>query len=222
MSGMNRARICASIVNNDLKAVRDVEPLVDLYEVRIDLIGDDWEKIVPQLRKPWIACNRIAEEGGRWKGNEARRVEKLLLAVELGASMVDIELRSRNLGRIVQAVKKRTECILSFHDMEKTPSLTEMKKTVQKQLDAGADICKVVTTARAFEDNIAVLQLIREFPGLRLVSFAMGPLGSTSRVISPLAGGNFTYASTEKGKESASGQISVKELAEIYEVMGTG
>jgi len=219
VNGMNRVRICASIVNGDLNAIRDVEPLVDLYEVRIDLIGDGWEKLVLQLRKPWIACNRITEEGGQWKGNEARRVEKLLQAVELGASLVDIELRSRNLNKIVQAVKKRTKCIVSSHNLDKTPSVDEMKKTVQKQLDAGANICKVVTTARSFEDNIAVLQLIREFPGLRLVSFAMGPLGSTSRILCPLAGGDFTYASIEKGKESAPGQITVKELAKIYKVI---
>jgi 3-dehydroquinate dehydratase-1 len=217
---MDRVKICASIVNDDLEAVREVEPLVDFYEVRIDLIGDGWEGLVEQLRKPWIACNRTASEGGKWQGNEARRVEKLLQAVELGAHMVDIELQTRNLDKIVQAVKKRTECILSFHDLEKTPSLDEMKKIVQRQLSAGADICKVVTTARAFEDNIVVLQLIREFPGLRLLSFAMGPLGYTSRVLCPLAGGDFTYASMVKGKESAPGQVTVKELTEIYRITG--
>jgi 3-dehydroquinate dehydratase-1 len=217
---MDRVKICASIVNDDLEAVREVEPLVDFYEVRIDLIGDGWEGLVEQLRKPWIACNRTASEGGKWQGNEARRVEKLLQAVELGAHMVDIELQTRNLDKIVQAVKKRTECILSFHDLEKTPSLDEMKKIVQRQLSAGADICKVVTTARSFEDNIAVLQLIREFPGLRLLSFAMGPLGYTSRALCPLAGGDFTYASMVKGKESAPGQVTVKELTEIYRITG--
>jgi 3-dehydroquinate dehydratase type I len=216
---MSRPKICVAIVNEDIEAVNAVEPMADLYEVRIDLIGDDWEKVVPKLRKPWIACNRIAAEGGNWQGNEARRVEKLLHAVELGADIVDIELRTGNLDKIVKAVKKRTKCLVSCHDIEKTLPLEELIQIVQRQIDAGADICKVITTARTFGDNVTVLQLIREFPGLRLVSFAMGPLGGASRVMCPLAGGDYTYASVDKGKESAPGQISVRELIKIYEVV---
>ena len=55
---MKRPRICAVIVNNDLEAVKGVEPLVDLFEARIDLIGDGWQELVKQLNKPCIACNR--------------------------------------------------------------------------------------------------------------------------------------------------------------------
>lgn len=216
---MRKPRICAVIVSNDPEAVAAVESLVDLFEVRIDLIGDDWPELVKQFKKPWIACNRSADEGGRWQGNEARRIEKLLQAIELGATIVDIELRTKNLEKIVPLVKKRTKCLLSFHDLEKTPSLDEMKKIVRRQLKAGADIGKVVTTANEFEENLTVLQLISEFPGVRLVSFAMGALGSLSRVLCPLAGGDFTYAAIEPGKESAQGQITVRDLVKIYEMV---
>jgi len=216
---MKRPRICAVIVNNDLEAVNEVKPFVDLFEVRIDLIGDGWQELVKQLNKPWIACNRRADEGGRWEGNEARRIEKLLQAIELGADIVDVELETRNLDKIVQLVKKRTKCLLSFHDLEKTPPLEEMKEVVRRQLKAGADICKIITTAQGFEDNLTVLQLISEFPGVRLISFAMGPLGSVSRVLCPLVGGELTYASIEKGKESAQGQITVRDLMKIYEMV---
>ncbi len=193
--------------------------MVDLFEVRIDLIGDEWPELVKQFKKPWIACNRIADEGGKWSGNEARRVEKLLQATELGADMVDIELRTKNLGKIVPAIKKRGKCLLSYHNLEKTPSLDDMKGIVRQQLKSGADICKVVTTARGFEDNLTVLQLISEFPGVKLISLAMGPFGIVSRVLCPLVGGEFTYASIEKGKESAEGQITVQELKKIYKMI---
>ena len=216
---MKKPRICAVIVNNDPEPVREVESLVDLFEVRIDLIGDGWQELVKQFKKPWIACNRSADEGGRWQGNEARRVEKLLQAIELGADIVDIELKTKNLGKITQLVKKRTKCLLSFHDLEKTPPLDEMKEIVRRQLEAGADMCKIITTAQGFEDNLTVLQLISEFPGVRLISLAMGLLGSMSRVLCPLVGGEFTYASIEKGKESAQGQITVRDLRKIYEMI---
>ncbi|MFC2056652.1 type I 3-dehydroquinate dehydratase [Chloroflexota bacterium] len=216
---MNKPRICAAIANNEPKAVKEVEPLVDLFEARIDLIGDGWQELVKQLKKPWIATNRTIDEGGKWAGNEARRIEGLLQAIELGADMVDVEFKTKNLENIVPLVKKRVKCILSFHDLDKTPPLDEMKGIVKRQLKAGANICKVVTTAKEFDDNLAVLQLISEFPENKIVAFAMGQMGQISRVLSPLVGADFAYASIEKGKESAPGQMTVQELTRIYEMV---
>ena len=213
---MRKPRICASIVNNDLEAAKSVEPLVNLFEVRIDLIGDGWQGLAQKLKKPWIACNRSADEGGSWEGSEAKRREELLSALELGASIVDIELVTGNRQEMMQLIKKRARCLLSCHDFEKTPSSDRMRELIQKQLEAGADICKVVTTAQKFEDNLAVLQLISDFPKARVVAFAMRPLGFTSRIMCPLVGGDFIYASIETGKEAAPGQITVKELKQIY------
>jgi len=216
---MKRPRICAVIINDDLEAIKEVEPFVNLFEVRIDLIGDGWRELVKQLNQPWIACNRSADEGGRWEESEARRIEELLKAIELGADIVDIELGTRNLGKAMELLSKRAKCLLSFHDLEGTPPLDEMREIVHRELEAGADICKVVTTARRFEDNRTVLQLIGEFPKTKVVSLAMGPLGLVSRILCPLVGGDFTYASIERGRESASGQITVKDLRQIYEMM---
>lgn len=217
---MKQPRICAVIVNKDLEAIKRVEPFVELFEVRIDLVGNGWQELVKQIKKPWLACNRLADEGGKWKGSEKRRIEELIKAVELGASIVDIELATKNLAEAMQAIKREPKCLLSFHDLEKTPPLIRMKDIVQRELDAGADICKVVTTAQRFEDNLTILQLITEFPEIKIVSFAMGHLGFTSRILCPLVGGVFTYASIEKGKESASGQITVSDLRKLYEMVG--
>lgn len=216
---MDRPRICAVIVDSDLGAIEEVEPFVDLFEVRIDLIGDGWQELVKQLKQPWIACNRSLDEGGRWQGSEARRIERLLQAVELGADIVDVELRTRNLGEVIPLIKRKAKCLLSFHELKRTPSLGEMKGIVRRQLDVSADICKLVTNAQSFEDNMAVLQLISEFSKTRIVSFAMGHLGLVSRILCPLVGGDFTYASIEKGKESASGQVTARELRQLYEMI---
>ncbi len=216
---MNRPRICAAIVNKDLRAIRAVEPLVELFEVRIDLIGDGWSELVKQLNQPWIACNRSADEGGKWRGEETKRIDELLKAVALGADVVDVELATRDLARVVPLIKEKAKCLLSFHEFNRTPPLSKMKEIVQRQLDAGADICKVVTMAKRPEDNLAVLQLVADFPQTRMVSMAMGPLGLVSRILCPLIGGDFTYASMEKGKESASGQITVTELRKLYDMM---
>lgn len=216
---MKKPSICAVVVNNAPEVLKAVEPLVDLFELRIDLIGDGWEEVARQFRKPWIACNRCADEGGKGQADEVGRVEKLLQAIELGANFVDVELRTKNLAKIVPLIKRRAKCLLSFHDLAKTPSFNEMREMVNRQLKAGADIGKVVTTARRFEDNLAVLQLILAFPGVKLVAFAMGPMGAISRVLSPLVGAEFIYASIEPGKESAPGQLTVRDLLSIYEMV---
>ena len=216
---MERPRICAVIINDDLKTIKEAEPSVDLFEIRIDLIDEGWQQLPRQLNKPWIACNRTVSEGGQWRENEARRIEPLLQATELGAGTIDIELNTKNLENIVKIIKKTAKCLLSFHDFERTPSLNEMKDIVRKQLRAGADICKVITTAREFEDNLTILQLIQEFPDIKIIASAMRPLGLMSRILCPLVGGEFTYAAIEKGKESAQGQMTVSEMRRIYKII---
>ena len=213
---MKRPRICVSIIDNDLSAIRGVEPFVELFEVRIDLIGNGWPGVIQELKKPWIACNRLADEGGGWRKSEASRIAELLKATELGADIIDIELRTENLDEVVRLIKKSTKCLLSYHNFTGTPPLDNLKRIVERQLAAGADICKVVTTSNSFDDNLTVLQLITEFSELKIVSFAMGPSGSVSRVLCPLVGGYFTYASIEAGRESASGQITVRDLGKLY------
>ncbi len=215
---MKKPSICAAIVNSDLEAIREIEPLVELLEVRIDLIGDGWEEIATQLKKPWIACNRNANEGGRWQGDETTRINELIRAIELGASIVDIELRTGNIKETIQIIKRKAKCLVSLHEFRGTPLLDNLKKIVQQQLTAGADICKVVTTAQSFEDNLTVLQLIQSFPETRIVAFAMGELGLISRALCPMVGGEFTYASIKKGMKSASGQLTVRELRKLYEI----
>jgi len=216
---MKRPRICAVIVNSDVEAVKNVESLVDLFEVRIDLVGAGWRDVAAKLTKPWIACNRRKEEGGGWRGGEVDRVKELLSALELKPVIVDLELATENLVEIVPQVKKQAKCLLSYHDFEGTPPLGELVGIVRRQMKAGADIGKVVTTATKFEDNLTALQLIADFRQARVVSFAMGPLGFVSRVLCPLVGGDFTYASIETGKESAAGQITVRDLRKLYEVL---
>ncbi|MDD5700581.1 MAG: type I 3-dehydroquinate dehydratase [Dehalococcoidales bacterium] len=214
---MKKPRICVTIVKNDLQAIKAIEPDVSLFEVRIDLVGPGWTEMVKDLKKPWIACNRIRDEGGKADSGEVRRIEELLWAAEAGACIVDLEYRTENLADIVPLIKSRAECMLSYHDMVETPSNITLAQIVEGQIKSGADICKVVTTANDFEDNLKMLKLISHFPEKKIVAFAMGEMGAISRILSPLAGGYFTYASMAAGQESAPGQVPAAELNELYD-----
>jgi 3-dehydroquinate dehydratase I len=218
----NKPRICATIAHDDVGAIKAVGPLVDLFEARIDLIGRGWQEMIRHLDKPWIACNRTSLEGGSWKGSEADRIDELLKALDLGAHVIDIELNTPDIQKIINKIRGNAEILVSLHDFKRTPSLPGMREIIKKQIAIGADICKLVTTARSFDDNLSVSQLISDFPGKRLVAFAMGALGITSRILCPLVGGDFTYASIARGKESAPGQLTVQELTRIYKMLNHG
>ena len=154
--------------------------------------------------------------------NEFKTFNKTIkdyVLAKLGHPIIDVELETENLTETVKLIKGKTKCLLSSHQLTGTPSLDRLKGIVERQLAVGADICKVVTTAQSLKDNLTVLQLITEFPKSNIVSFAMGSLGSVSRILCPLVGGYFTYASIEEGKESAPGQIRVGDLRRLYEMM---
>ncbi len=213
--------ICACITDAaDLPAAMDVRELVSYYEVRIDLIGERWTELVASLSLPWIACNRLVSQGGACTQSEDLRMASLGQAVDLGAAIVDIELDAPGLDELVESTKGRATVLVSHHDMKKTDDMDTLAAIVEKQRAAGADICKLVTTACGFGDNITLLRLTRRFSSVPLVAFAMGEHGTVSRVLAPVAGARFTYASLAAGREAAPGQLTVRELMAIYEAMG--
>jgi len=217
---MKNPKICAVITVNDFDLAAGVDRFVDLYEVRIDLIGDGWQEWVGRLQRPWIATNRLRAEGGKWTGDESGRIGKLMEAVRLGAGIVDIELCTKDLEKVVTEIKThKAECLISVHDMKGTPYLHDLAGIVRQEIAAGANICKIVTTAQRFEDNLTMLRLFDSFPDNRLVAFSMGQLGIVSRVLSPMMGGYFTYAAIVEGQESASGQLTATYLRSLYEAV---
>jgi 3-dehydroquinate dehydratase I len=218
---MPSPEICACITSlDDLGAALAVRESVSLYEVRIDLIGPDWTQVAEALTLPWIACNRLASQGGRWSAGESERLATLTRAVELGAGMVDIEVTAPTARAFVSGVKGSARVIVSHHDFERTASGDALERVVELERAVGADICKVVSTARSVDDCLTVIALVRRLKAEPILAFAMGPLGIASRVLSPLAGAQFAYASLRAGRESAPGQLDVRTLRGLYDAIG--
>ncbi len=213
--------ICACVTSSDdLGLAIAVRDNVSLYEVRIDLIGENWPEVAARLPLPWIACNRMVSQGGSCSTSEDARLDELRRAVDLGASLVDVELTALGAAAFVCEVKRRARVIVSHHDFEQTAEEDVLAAIVEQEKEMGADICKVATTARRAGDVRTVLRIVHRFRHGGIVAFAMSPLGMVSRVLAPLAGASFTYASLAAGHEAAPGQLSVQELRRIYETIG--
>lgn len=198
---------------------------VDLIEVRLDYadlgfseIIELLDNIVKKCSKPLIATNRQKKQGGKCNLSEEERIKTLISAAEAGFTYVDVELTTQGLEKIIGEIKaKGAKAIVSFHDFNNTPSIEEMKRIVEAQINAGADLCKLVTMAKNISDSVKSLLFTHEMSKkTRIVCFAMGEYGLLSRVFSPLFGAFFTYTSLEEGLETAPGQISIHELREIY------
>lgn len=225
------ARICVSILpktkQEALRLIERAEDVhADLIEVRLDCLGNylDLAELAAHGKTPKIATNKPLSCHGTFSGTEKERLQTLLDAAKSEFEYVDVELSTIRLGELVREVKARgAKPIVSFHDFSGTPSSSELNRIFEQEIDSGAYVCKIVTTAKRIEDNLTVLNFTSTASvsgKARIVCFAMDELGKVSRLLSPLFGGFFTFALLERGNETAAGQMSIQEMKAAYEVLG--
>jgi len=193
----------------------------DLIEIRLDHRTKpiDLSRVRDATETPLIATNRPEYQGGRSNEPEEGRLGALYGACEAEFEYADIELGSPDSEDAIKRVHDLgSKCIVSHHDFNATPTLDELIGMHAEAKSMGADVVKLVGTARCYSDNMVYLSYLSGNPGN--VSFGMGHHGVPSRVMSPLIGGAFTYASTGEGEESAPGQLTLTKMREIYEAMG--
>jgi len=208
---------------------RAEESGADLLELRLDYLTlpardvmGSLGEVVGRASVPVIATNRQYKQGGQCLQSEEERVETLVKAASVGFQYVDLELTTAGLKPAVGKVK---DCggtpIVSFHDLEGTPEESEMEKIATSQIEAGAEVCKLVTTANEISDGIRCLDFARRMSKTtRMVCFAMGRKGLLSRALSPFFGCFFTFACLESDLDTASGQIPIAELRDLYRKLG--
>ncbi len=221
-------KVCIPIVETEMsegmKAIEEANPLADLIELRMDYLKKiDLISLTRCARKPLIVTNRRKEEGGKYLGGEKKRIEILEQAIDLGVAYIDIEVRTeRPLLKKLLKNRNRTQVILSFHDHQRTPSAKELQRLYDQMYGLGADILKVVTFAKSWEDNLIPLSLIpfAKREGYEIVTFCMGEKGRMSRIFAPMLGGAWTYASLRNHRTSAPGQLNVLEIRRIWENLG--
>ena len=224
-------RICIPITTattqQALTKIKQGFALAKMLELRIDGIQKvDLKKLLADNKGEILVTNRVKEEGGAFVGGERERVALLKKAVALGCDYVDLEIRTEE-ALILELKKKiadyhgRTKLILSYHNLERTPGLKTLRKKMAEGYKAGADIVKIVPYAQQMEDNLTVLSLIpyAQKKSLQIIAFCMGEKGMISRIISPLMGSYLTYASLEKGEESAPGQMTVEEIRQVLWIL---
>ncbi len=94
-------KICVSVsgtsVSQCIANATKVENNADVVEIRLDgLEKIEIRPFMDALKKPLLFANRAAWEGGVFQGSEEARVAFLQEAIDLQASYIDIELKSKD------------------------------------------------------------------------------------------------------------------------------
>ncbi len=188
----------------------------NFIEVRLDELDMDCDLnvLLANRKVPLIATDKAVRES----------IEHRFLALNAAKSgfpYVDLDLATPRLSELVREVKvSGAKCVISFHNNNGTPTLVELHETLQKQIQAGADVCKLVATPAQMQDNLTLLQFTSEASAkVKVVCFGMGDLGRTSRLLSPVFGGFFTFAALDVGSETAPGQMTLPDMRLAYELL---
>jgi 3-dehydroquinate dehydratase-1 len=86
-----------------------------------------------------------------------------------------------------------------------TPVREELEHLIDWCFDSGADLAKLACMVQSNTDNVRLLGLLSDTKPK--VVIGMGQLGKITRIVGPLLGSQFTYASLDEKKETAEGQI---------------
>lgn len=222
-----KPRICVSIlpktVDEAFSLIEKAEVTrADLIEVRFDCFKENLRlaDVAAHGKTPKIATCKLCSCHGKFCGTEIEQ-QLLYSAAENGFEYVDVDLHNPKLKVIVKELDQLgVKPIVSFHDFAETPRAAELNSILDRELASGADVCKIITTAKHIEDNLAILNFTSAACNkAKIVCFAMGEAGKVSRLLSPLFGGYFTFASLERGNETAAGQLAIKEMKTVYEFL---
>ena len=240
--------ICTTIINKDFQGILAALEKCEMAEIRLDSCSLSMKEIddVFSSDVPLVATCRIAEV----MANEAslqdpsltelsREIKamqiaerRLVRAIEAGARYVDVEIEAqKQMSKRVRnaAHESGTVFIRSYHDFDGTASVEELRSMVEKCRYHGADMVKLVTTARSQEDVDRVMSLyswcgteaaggVEALADGGLIAFCMGEVGRNSRIEALAKGAPYTYAALTADEAAAPGQWPMDEMMKaVYE-----
>lgn len=237
--GGEKPLICISLIANDeLSLQKEMEKAMDLspdvIEWRIDYFDKIYDinnvnnalEILKTKAKdiPMIFTCRSYLEGGLKKIEDEIKIELIKNAIQSGnADIVDIELSlgKRKIDYIKSlTVKYNVALIISYHNFSETPSEKDIVEIIKEEIRNGADIAKVAVMPNNQEDVLKLMNatlIAKKAIDNPIITMSMGSFGVISRIAGWIFGSDLTFAAGEK--ESASGQLPIRDLKMLIEVL---
>lgn len=187
---------------------------LDAVEVRVDALSDPPSpRQVADLPVAAIVTVRRVDEGGIKTMSEADRLARYFEFLP-SASAIDLEMRSaEGMRELVEAVRREGKLlILSFHDFQTTPPLSDLRDMCARMRELGADIAKIATRTETLAEVSRLLALLEQSSS-PLAVMGMGALGGASRLLFAKAGSALNYGWLDRPQ--VPGQWSAKEFVEL-------
>lgn len=194
-------------------------------DLQVDRNGTSYENRQCHVQASRQETGSHQQDDRKLEMKASQEVEsKLITAIHSGAAFVDLEIEappmmSKRLRR--ETRENGTVFVRSYHDYKGTDSIEALKALTEKCFAIGADIVKIVTMAapctgdNQSPDVDRVLSLYDHFDPAKLIAFAMGDAGKTSRIQCLAKGSPFTYASLNEEDTAAPGQMTTREMLSI-------
>jgi 3-dehydroquinate dehydratase-1 len=226
--GRSRERILAEAASVVPKGPDVIEWRVDFFDAIADTaavldVARGLRAVAGEL--PILFTRRSIKEGGEPIAIGDEDVVRLYGAVGASGVVDFIDFEMGNDPDHVARVRESTRAhgarlVLSYHNFGYTPGREFL---VQRFLEAerlGADVGKVAVMPRDRMDVLTLLAATVEADakgGIPLISMAMGPVGSVTRMIGGLFGSSLSFAVGQAA--SAPGQIPIADLTAVYDII---
>jgi 3-dehydroquinate dehydratase/shikimate dehydrogenase len=215
---MNAGKICVSICGETahevLGRIERAGQLADVIEIRFDCLRpEETGRLIGHLKilgKEILATLRPLGQGGTRQLTMQERVEfwqSTLPRLDGVNFLIDREF---DLNLPFEPDPNRT--IVSSHNFDGR----EWKLPTNGL--SGANILKLAITVEDAVDAISLWQLLSGGTAYEVIPIAMGEAGKWTRILGLAHAAPMTYASLDRGDETAPGQISARELRDVFRV----
>ncbi|MBA3440182.1 MAG: shikimate dehydrogenase [Pyrinomonadaceae bacterium] len=211
------------------QAVARAALVADIIELRLDYLeptelGEALRSLATfHCPRPLILTLRPAEEGGHRPLDMAERQAFWSLPEHtLGSNFVDIELDlllgSASREPQLEQSLNWEHVICSYHNFAEVPA--DLETIYERMASTGARVLKIVVPTRDVTDCLPVFRLLERArrEGHAMIAIAVGDAGLLTRILAPSRGAFLTFGSLNEAHQTAPGQISARELRDMYRV----
>lgn len=223
---MNNGKICVSVcaetADEMLRQIKRAEDLADVIEIRFDCLNEsELNKLLSQINElgkqfngKFLITFRPLEQGGKRPLEISERLkfwQSFFANKKSDNFYIDVEFDFHSLIDF-----KSVERIASYHNfLDFSVNFTESYEFLKQ---AKSEILKIAVQTKDICDAIGVWNLLEKAKSdnKQIIPIAMGEAGKWTRILGLAHGAFMIYASLETGKETAPGQVSAKDLIEVY------
>jgi 3-dehydroquinate dehydratase/shikimate dehydrogenase len=238
--------ICAETADEIIQQIKRAEGFADVIEIRFDCLKEnEINSALQMISKLNGKNNLLATSRPQNKLAEfffGKIIGKTILEKRLKAFQDRINLWNRIftltnikyldfeddlfLGLIIShifdnEIFQRHQIIFSYHNFsDASDDLNRIFNDFNSADEFGikSDIIKIAVQSQDVTDTIPIWQLLKraKSENKQIIPIAMGESGKWTRILGLAHGTFMTYGSLDSGKETAPGQVTAKDLIEVY------